>query len=659
MSNINKIRVWASTSDKMRLESNVRPFFSTSVATFDNFMEFSKIDIKYFSYKMTSIRNARIRIARYGVEWLLGITYFKVIIKNKIYYYFVENVFWNNEETIEYDLVLDSFNTYRQYIKPRMSRIFIERQLVDRNNEALVLSYSLVKDPMLDEPKLKIANKKLKMIRKNDSDFMTLYRYGIFTPTNDSIRSNPNFRNYIGLGGSYLMKDYIYNKEPKDMSSYEVLEEYASPIDYRVDLERFIQKSDILNIYYFIVARTNKDNVSSQIIFELNSGEVVVFKNYKNGADMPPEYHKHLYSGSISNNISSDYNSMRKYVFRDSFKDELPDYNIKVEEDNRNKISSNSDTLEFYTSIFEDDTVYSRSSLNEPMLHSSYIQEYKILSWTGDFVTLKPELVKSKLIDKKVSLSIINTLNLTEVSTLIRPNEGVINLDPSLASYFPIKNQIPLIHITNTEEKWLRQNESRYYQQKLAIEKNLAVGAVSNITGIIGGILTQNPSGIINSGLGLLKNGVSASNALGMLEAKREDLTREMNEIKASETSFYTLYPRYRNHKLSSEYNSNGLCVVSMSTDPITRDKYDEFWRRYGYYINRYIDISEDFHELDISTIFNYFKTVRAYDYIIGEDVPDVCIREIVNMMDNGIYLWNIGYFGDTWADFTINNEEK
>ena len=157
MLNTNKIRVWASTSDKMRLESNVRPFFSTSVATFDNFMEFSKLDINLFSYKMTSIRNARIRIAKYDIEWLLGITYFKVIIKNKVYYYFVENVFWNNEETIEYDLVLDSFNTYRQYIKPRMSRIFLERQLVDRTNDALVLSYSLVKDPMLEEPKLKIA----------------------------------------------------------------------------------------------------------------------------------------------------------------------------------------------------------------------------------------------------------------------------------------------------------------------------------------------------------------------------------------------------------------------------------------------------------------------------------------------------------------------
>lgn len=659
MLNTNKIRVWASTSDKMRLESNVRPFFSTSVATFDNFMEFSKLDINLFSYKMTSIRNARIRIAKYDIEWLLGITYFKVIIKNKVYYYFVENVFWNNEETIEYDLVLDSFNTYRQYIKPRMSRIFLERQLVDRTNDALVLSYSLVKDPMLEEPKLKIADKKLKMIRKDDDDYMTLYRYGIFTPTNDSIRSNPNFRDYIGLGGSYLIKDYIYTKEPKDMSSYEVLEEYASPIDYRVDLERFIRKSDILNMWYFIIARPNKDNVSSQILFELNSGEVVVYKNYKNGADLPPEYKKHLDSRSWNNNIISDYNVMGRYLFREGFKNELPDYGIKVEEDNRNKTSSNTDTLEFYTSIFEDDTVYSRSSLNEPMLHSSYIQEYKILSWTGDFITLKPELVKNRLIDSKVSLSIINTLNLTEVSTLIRPNGGVIDSDPSLASYFPIKNQIPLIHITNTEEKWLRQNESRYYQQKLAIEKNLAVGAVSNITGIIGGILTQNPSGIINSGLGLLKNGVSASNALGMLEAKREDLTREMNEIKASETSFYTLYPRYRNVRLRQEYNSNGLCVVSMSTDPITRDKYAEFWRRYGYYINRYIDISNDFHELDIRSVFNYFKTVRAYDYIIGEDIPDVCIREIVNMMDNGIYLWNLEEYSEEWGNFFIDNEEK
>lgn len=192
-------------------------------------MNFEELTLDQFSYNLNSWKSATLRVKN-DISYVDNINYVKVLIGSKELYYFPINPKHKNQLTIEYELVLDTWTSYINYIEFN-KRIFIDRMLVKRTDSEL-LAYSLIDDPMISSDNFKLPSDKLKLTSENEiSENFNLYRYGLFIPTNsikDTILAKPTASN----GGSYLIKGNL-GGTLQDWNHYWIDSEVASPVNMK------------------------------------------------------------------------------------------------------------------------------------------------------------------------------------------------------------------------------------------------------------------------------------------------------------------------------------------------------------------------------------------------------------------------------------------
>lgn len=628
-------------------------------AKFEQMMHFVEIDEGTFSISWQSLGQGIIRVSNKSIYFYKhNITFFKVDYsqdsteqggnKNQGIYKVVD-MKYTNQTTLEYLVEIDVWLTYSQNFKIRNPKVFVERQLIDRRDNQAVFDYARRKDPWLEVDDVKISNGTTKTQSSNSS----LYMVSELIPY-----SNSDVVNYLKGDYNPLINYKFFNyeelfinnrwKRVSNDNTY-VSNKYVStfPQD-NFKIRRNVTSYTLSEYYQSSLNLLNPDvpaNLKPIISFLLFTNSEIKYKIKTEGGNRAPylkgrEYSYDVYSVGKEHPFalclySNAYPPKEHNVYDFSPCKNLFDVDVEVKYQ-----SFKNDVLTFET--FSND--------REPMMNSGYITSYRLYSWVGSYVDVKPEHLSQNLNNtQNVNINIIFSLPTSKIYFL----DGIYK-NNTAESFTDIQTGLEIPLITNSEDKYFKLNQNSFY----AKQTNIGLGFLSSLIGAGLNLV----SGRVDKAVGGLTGGILGTFSQVLeLNAFREDLKNKPYEVKTQNNTHILALNNLKQYL--SEFNKYGLKLVEYKQPQSIINSYSKFWKTKGYYINQYKEI-DNFKELNIRKKFDYIKTKYFENNLEKISFPLVYFERITNMFDSGIYIWNdldmsILELEKNYGDLSVENEEK
>lgn len=621
---------------------------------------------KDYTFSQSSIMNGVLRISSKLVKEKydpLIINYCLIQIKDKKYYYFIEQARYTQDDTIEYILYLDSFATYFKDVnwnaQFKVNRTTFDIQ-ANWDNEFWKEIFKCIlynRDDSIGN--IPLTKTLIFYNHGSVEGFNKKKFYAYVIPNSNTIEHNVMFKQPLDEG--YLLdvtdKKNKFNKETSDNQIfYEVVgPDLGDNIPKEIISEQITSFSSLMsklkdkNVerpqFKFIIHSPKPNNMHSRIKLELLE---VIYKGvtYPNGFNLTWGY-------SYGINIPYD-----KVVILDGLdvKDSefcrewfLKGCPISLKE----KLILDGEGKSNFVRINEDYNFYPKQH-KQCIPINNQLMKFSIYNWYGEKIDLEPTDILSKNGDVNCKFYGMGVMNGIETYLSFKNVMSTYKFETydNVIKFNVFKK---ISHRTDSKQEFLQSQRNTIETQK----SNTLISFLGNLLSNI--ISNGTSSGLANSiGNTMLGGGYAArmtsegilstinyTNSIRMINAKIKDSGLQRSTVSDETTGSLE-------HLISdtSKFNKWGWCFAMRLPDKVYEDILDNHFNKYGYQIDRYLTLTMVMHLMhkDISKRnFQYIKSDDFASLQMDSYIPQEAFNDLNGLLSNGVHIWfitkNLDYF--------------